>query len=710
MAHDDERDHAQDYAIAQEAFAQGDLAHALLHIGCALAGDPMQQEWIGLMNQIAGAIVQRPDALTFVELNDPSVVEIANRSYVLAWMGQWVEALDLITDAAMMAPEVPYLLWAEWWLQQRGALQSMTWEQFASGILVDLAKIAGKCPVPTDKDDPRLVNLQCAARIIGLIRDTHGTQPFVWFTASMIGRRLGSTEDTLAMAQHAFQLEASWNNAIAVANVLRDLKRTDEAAKWYARSRDHDKTDLSSHLDCGDMFLDADRLDDAIAEYRRVLEAEPDHDWAVPSLRYAEYLKLKDPNRKLALLRMTEQGDGNDRARALAQRLDPPQAWVTFLPRPADASANGLNAIFEEMFENPAKHHGSTVKLKLTFVESPSVVAAFWLQMEMWGPQVGFDYQVDTVQQPDPRQPKTQVPYNVWTWEGTQPRPALGRPDPAIVKKLHALASEPFAWDIWAPRAQQLARELGPGALQSLLAALTFPPRPPGSNWRVLNWTQRAQIATTLVLAHLDDGWQGSLRQKVLYSLLYGPTDWTTSAAIVVLGYLARSDASIRAEVLQAFAWMQSIIPAQGFTCWEYPLACVWLSMPGLDEVTRKRLEQWKQKILDGETGSTTVHMCELEAKQFDQAAELQKAAAAQQQLAQGGGGEPDPTVFPGQRVARLSDYVKIMKGMQAGNFMGALGAYGLDMMSYAQVATAWGQKLAADPTLNAKFAAMMAG
>jgi hypothetical protein len=64
--------------------------------------------------------------------------------------------------------------------------------------------------------------------------------------------------------------------------------------------------------------------------------------------------------------------------------------------------------------------------------------------------------------------------------------------------------------------------------------------------------------------------------------------------------------------------------------------------------------------------------------------------------------------VFPGQRVAKLSDYVKIMKGMQTGNMMGALAAYGLDMMCYSQVATAWGQKLGADPTLNAKFSAMM--
>jgi len=623
-------------------------------------------------------------------------------------MQKWEEALDLITDVAEVRPDIPYLLWCEWWMQQRGAIQSMTWEQFAGGILVDLAKIASKCPVPMAADDKRRPNVECAARIINLIRDVHGNQSFVWFTASMIGRRLGSTEDTLAMAQHAFKIEADWRSCIAVANVLRDLKRTDEAAKWFHKAIDYDKEDVSAYLDCGDMFLDAERWDDAIREYERVLKKQPDHEWAVPSIHFANFKKLGDPNRKLAMLRMTEGGDGNERAQMLANKLDPPFPYVTYLPRPADASANALDDIFQQMFQNPAKHHGSTVKLKLSHVESPSLVAAFWLQMEMWGPTVGFDYQVEKIQQPDPRQPKTQVPYNVWAWDGTNPKPALGRPDPAIVKKLHNLASEPFSFDIWAPRAAQLAREIGPGALQHLMAALTFPPRPPGSNWRVINWTQRAQVATVLVMAHLDQGWNGSVRQKALYSLLYGPTDWTTGAAIVVLGYLARTDASIRPEVMQAFAWMQSIIPKEGYTCWEYPLVNVWLSMPGLDDVTRKRLEQWKDKVENNETGSSSVHMVELEAKKFDQAAEMQKAAAAQQQIAAGGGGDPDPVVFPGQRVARLSDYVGIMKGMQSGNMMGALQQYGLDMMSYAQVATAWGQRLGADPVLNAKFAAMM--
>ena len=87
-----------------------------------------------------------------------------------------------------------------------------------------------------------------------------------------------------------------------------------------------------------------------------------------------------------------------------------------------------------------------------------------------------------------------------------------------------------------------------------------------------------------------------------------------------------------------------------------------------------------------------------------------QRMAQAQSAQRTAGSSDPDPTVFPGQRVAKLSDYVKILKGMQSGNMMGALGAYGLDMMAYGTVAQAWAAKMAADPELTEKFSRMMAG
>lgn len=88
-------------------------------------------------------------------------------------------------------------------------------------------------------------------------------------------------------------------------------------------------------------------------------------------------------------------------------------------------------------------------------------------------------------------------------------------------------------------------------------------------------------------------------------------------------------------------------------------------------------------------------------------AAAASQAAAAR--LAAGADGDADPLVFPGQPLARLSDYVRLMKAMQSGDMNGALRAAGLDMASYGAAAGAWGTRMAADAVLMNKFAAMMA-
>ena len=99
------------------------------------------------------------------------------------------------------------------------------------------------------------------------------------------------------------------------------------------------------------------------------------------------------------------------------------------------------------------------------------------------------------------------------------------------------------------------------------------------------------------------------------------------------------------------------------------------------------------QQILDG---------------QQDMHLRMAQQQAAQRALNEAGDADPDPEVFPGQPVARLSDYVAILKGMQQGDMQGALGRYGLDMMSYGTVAQAWGAKMSADPTLTERFNRMM--
>lgn len=86
--------------------------------------------------------------------------------------------------------------------------------------------------------------------------------------------------------------------------------------------------------------------------------------------------------------------------------------------------------------------------------------------------------------------------------------------------------------------------------------------------------------------------------------------------------------------------------------------------------------------------------------------ATLQASAAAMAAVA--AGDDDDPVVFPGKPLAKLSDYVAFMKRLQTGDMMGALSAYGLDMMAYGAVAQEWAAKLGSDPTLMAKMTTRM--
>ena len=126
-------------------------------------------------------------------------------------------------------------------------------------------------------------------------------------------------------------------------------------------------------------------------------------------------------------------------------------------------------------------------------------------------------------------------------------------------------------------------------------------------------------------------------------------------------------------------------------------------------EQTKSRIRLQMQGI-DPDSDEARLSHNLLAGKGLDHEDEMRKAQAAQAQLAAGDGGEPDPVVFPGQPVAKLSDYVGMMKRMQTGDFNGALAAYGLNMGTYSMVMQAWGTKLGVDPSLNAKFGKMMAG
>jgi len=144
-----------------------------------------------------------------------------------------------------------------------------------------------------------------------------------------------------------------------------------------------------------------------------------------------------------------------------------------------------------------------------------------------------------------------------------------------------------------------------------------------------------------------------------------------------------------------------------------YPYVRQWQEAIGASSELQERFAelQRSQNLRKlGVSGEEQAALDEIRRGEMDMHLRMAQQQQAQRAVAEGHAGDPDPLVFPGQKVQKLSDYVRIMKRMQGGDFMGAIAEYGLDMMTYSSVATAWGAKFAADPTLNEKFSRMMQG
>ena len=390
--------------------------------------------------------------------------------------------------------------------------------------------------------------------------------------------------------------------------------------------------------------------------------------------------------------------------------------------------------------------------------------------MKHMGANGSLTYHVDEIQSPDPRPDKAQVSTPVWIFDGQNIVKAHAQGDPRAQAAVASIARKTFCREVWDPAAKAVADELGAEGYHALLSVLTNPPVPTDEDgFDAFTWTWRCQVACALALSHLGP-WETGSARAALYSMTYGPSDWVTSAAVIAFGWRVAENPAIRAEVEPIFTWLRSLIPERGFTAWEIVLADVWLGLEGHSDEVRADLEAWIDRYfetlpqknvvrpperryadmslqdyvfasMDGRVvpewqealnASPQLHerfldlkkSLELEAMgvtrdeegaldrihagQMDMHLRVAQQQQAQREVNEGGGGDPDPEIFPGQVVARLSDYVSILKGMQSGDMNGALGRYGLDMMSYGPVAQAWGAKMAADPVLTERFNRMM--
>ena len=87
--------------------------------------------------------------------------------------------------------------------------------------------------------------------------------------------------------------------------------------------------------------------------------------------------------------------------------------------------------------------------------------------------------------------------------------------------------------------------------------------------------------------------------RPALYALVYGPSDWSTDAALIAFAFRASAEPALRPEVEAVFGWLRGQVPDRGYTSFEPVLAQVWLGLGNHAPQTQAELEGWIETIED---------------------------------------------------------------------------------------------------------------
>lgn len=600
----------QDVEIARRALQEGELRHAAHHIGCALRADPTREEWVELLDEILAAA---PDPLALSQAEEKQglfVGTAAVRARTLVKLDRPVEALELLLDMIASQPSMAFETWALDLLKD----DAVAWGVDPARVRGFVSRIMGEYPglVVEGAARRRLLELLPVAERLHAGWESDGD---IGACYAGILRKAGRLDEALPVAERAHASDPKWMTCVAVALAKRALGDLDGAREAFQRALEHDPEDLTARLDIADLFCEEGRTKDGVAWYEQVLARSPEHDWALPSMLFGRSLLEPVGPWWSRLQTYASAHPENERAAQLvAHGLREP--YRDFLPPPTEATVNLASRMLDS---KRVPDPGSTFSVGLSALESPSSRLA----LEWAFPGVRLAFEV-TLQEPDPRRPRGKVDFVLWRYEGTDPRPALPRPDEEVARAVGRIAALPFSWKEWRKECRALGTLVGAARALELARVMCHPPRPgseeivsgsvrPAGRVRSLVgrlvgrppvaapppiwhgamapavWIQRVQLASALALLYVDSGWSGSARRRILLDLARGPLDWSVEAAVVALTEAALECGEALPEVASLFTEMADSIPRPGACCYEGALLRGLLRLPSMSPADRGR-------------------------------------------------------------------------------------------------------------------------
>jgi tetratricopeptide (TPR) repeat protein len=565
-----------EFAARAEIEKGGNLAHGASHLANLLNFDPGNRDSIALFGKYFDRTGGELETLIPRGEKLYSATE-AMRALIWYRQGRLGDAAELMIEVTR-ATHPNYLHeWVLGWVEPKGAIESLA--EVRAHYLLAL--------VLTNMPEARLATraqMQVARRWASVserVLPQKGEDSRVRMIRAGILRKAGLFDEALRAVKASYDAGPDWNKAVAVGLILRQKGDLEEASKAFEAARRIDPDNISTYLEGGDTFFEAERWEEASAWYQQALAKMPSQEWAKPSDLFCEW---KLTGAQPALDKLFELANaGNQRANGLLNAAyDVPYV-------PEDASANILRQMLGQM-DKPVTAGSGTINISVSSLEAPSNQLAFALTFAPQGSDISINFQVAAVTEPDPRQPVDEVAYRLWDYHETTPRPALPPPSERVSQAIAELASGPFNRERSFARASYVAAELGPAALSDILAVMVHPPKLPAGR-DALEFIPRIQLEAMHVAAQVDEGWLGSERRTALMSVLFGPMDWATNAAIDVLAYLALRNPALAYDVHKSFQYLEQRRPKSGHCCWLNHLYRRWQWLPLLYDNEREELQ-----------------------------------------------------------------------------------------------------------------------
>ena len=581
----------EDMAIAYRAFSDGELPHAAFHVACALYdADPTDKRMLGLLDRLIKASQERgADPLSLAPLKRNNYAgTVAVRAYVLAQLGRYGEATELLAQVVNADRDRLLWKWAVDWVQRPGVAA-----QIDPGVGASLlaASSISRHPGIRVEDPAAVAELESVVPAAEALVKAHPRQEMLpWLYGSVL-RKIGRLDDAARVAAQAWAASPSYMNAIGLAMARSAQGDVDGAVAGYAEALKLDPKDSAAPADAALALYGAGRHEEALRWAEEARQRDPQKKTAALPLSFLLRYRLGQGQKWMdALFQFANEHPDHGWARDVVSRL---RFYVDYLPNPEEAT---INAVCQMLAQHGEVEEGmSDVRFSVSSMEVPSTRRAVEMALKLRPGTLKVD--VAAVPSPDPREPVGPVDYLLWKYDGTEPRPAVDPPPAEVVGVVGDLARRPYDLEDWSKRAGDIAARLGASSVQGLLGVMAHPPPAP-EQWKAWDWIRAVQFAATIILSKIDSGWEGSTRRKALVSIARGPVDWTTEAAVIVLSQVAREETlpdDAREEIVAVLRDLAQALPDQGHCCYHYALAVAVSRLPFPAERMRPKFSKlWR--------------------------------------------------------------------------------------------------------------------